>query len=984
MTFENIENIISLLCTIVGLLYCVFRYIEAPKRGYRFILAFFLANFLSEYYWTIYGLVMRSYPDVSEFAAYLGWNVGFFCLLLAVYFMRGEGAKRLSHPIMLLPVIINVPQFLLYIRYGAVLNNIWMVGTTTLTMILCLQDIAYYHKHRAGRKAFPLFSVLVLAFLIAKYGMWTASCFDWNSELSNPYIYCSILGSLVSVFFGYGARKHYEAEGSGTITKKASEQRFQVLIQTVLSLVIIGICAVGYFTAFWIKGSLSNDSGIIRNERQLVIYLFAISVILILLVLVLLYVLTSRYRHIIESTRRMNEGKRSRLNFFITIVVTLALMVFAVVYNSTVLYNASVVGTYEDGDEEIETLATELENYLTVAVTTLRVAADSVDLMALNGSSVREIEQFIMDQTKRQSEQFDENFTGIYAYINGVYLDGLGWVPPEGYEPTSRDWYKAAVEANGETVIVSPYVDAQTDSVVITICRSISDAEQGDAGQSRNVVCLDVIVNHIQELTQAAEIAGKGYGMIVNADGFIIAHKDTALNGQNIAEVYDQALLNSIVNAKTNRIATKMNGEDCTLFVSPVMDQWYSVVVISNWELFEGTQSQLAINIMVSLITFCLITFFYYMGYKNEEISGKKVKEMNLQVITALATAIDAKDPYTKGHSTRVSEYAVMIANALGWEKERTDDLRYSALLHDIGKIGIPDSILNKPTRLTDVEFDIIKSHTTTGGEILRDRTVVDSAEDVALSHHERYDGKGYPRGLRGKEITEEARIVGIADAFDAMHSNRVYRKACDHDYIYRQLTEGRGKQFDPEYVDVLINLWDQGLLEECLKSGSESEGADQEIEASLHEEVETFVSENANSELLVADIKNAGNYEGALNVEYNQFAKLYEFIAHLEKRFNHPFKLILITLDRKAEDGSSANNLENAMFYMDRAIRISIRDVDIVTKYNGQQFLVIMLGTDLDGVKIAVDRIFKSYFRMNGSNAFSPSYSILEAKSEP
>ena len=385
----------------------------------------------------------------------------------------------------------------------------------------------------------------------------------------------------------------------------------------------------------------------------------------------------------------------------------------------------------------------------------------------------------------------------------------------------------------------------------------------------------------------------------------------------------------------------------------------------------------------MNVATFCVVGMLLYAVICTRNIrelyQSERIQKMTLHTIRTLANAIDAKDPYTRGHSTRVSQYAVMIAEALGWKKARINDLRYAALLHDIGKIGVPDSILNKPTRLTDVEFDIIKSHTTTGGEILGERTVIESARDVALSHHERYDGMGYPRGLSGKEITEEARIVGIADAFDAMNSNRIYRKACDRDYILSQLKEGRGKQFDPDYADVLIDLWDRGLLDESLKSGAESKADSEKIEASLHEAVETFVSQNTSGELLVADIEQAGKYEGALNVEYSQFAKLYEFTANLEKRFEHPFKLILITLERKGGEDSLSANLENAMFYMERAIRISIRDVDIVTQYNRQQFLVIMLGTDLTGVNIAVDRIFKSYFRMSGSNAFTPSYMVAD-----
>ena len=389
----------------------------------------------------------------------------------------------------------------------------------------------------------------------------------------------------------------------------------------------------------------------------------------------------------------------------------------------------------------------------------------------------------------------------------------------------------------------------------------------------------------------------------------------------------------------------------------------------------------------MNVVTFCLVGMVLYAVICTRNIrelyQSQRIEQMSFQTIQTLANAIDAKDPYTKGHSTRVSQYAVMIAEKLGWKKARIDDLRYAALLHDIGKIGVPDSILNKPARLTEVEYDIIKSHTTMGGDILQERTVVDKAEDVARSHHERYDGAGYPRGLTGQETSDEARIVAIADAFDAMNSNRVYRKACEREYILEQLNEGREKQFDPKYVDILIDLWNGGHLEECLNTIPRAEESSGAMVTSLHEAVASFVSESAKSDLLIEDIKYAGSYEGALNVEYSQFTRLYEFIGNLEKRFKHPFKLVLITLDRNPEDDSGDDALKRAMFYMDRAIRISVRDVDIVTQYNRQQFLLIMLGTDLDGVKRAVDRVFKSYFRMNGSNAFSPSYTIVETKAE-
>ena len=162
MSFESVESIASLLCTIVGLLICAFKYIESPKSWYKYLTAFFLANFFSEYYWAVYELVIHDYPDVSMFMAYLGWNIGYLVLLVAVFFLRNRESRKYFHPVILLPFITNVPQFVLYISFGGVLNNLWEVGITTLTMVFCLQEIMYYVANREKFLSFPHFSLLIL------------------------------------------------------------------------------------------------------------------------------------------------------------------------------------------------------------------------------------------------------------------------------------------------------------------------------------------------------------------------------------------------------------------------------------------------------------------------------------------------------------------------------------------------------------------------------------------------------------------------------------------------------------------------------------------------------------------------------------------------------------------------------------------------------------------------------------------------------
>lgn len=177
------------------------------------------------------------------------------------------------------------------------------------------------------------------------------------------------------------------------------------------------------------------------------------------------------------------------------------------------------------------------------------------------------------------------------------------------------------------------------------------------------------------------------------------------------------------------------------------------------------------------------------------------------QTMITLASMIDAKDKYTKGHSFRVAQYTVKLARKLGMKQDEIRNLNYIALMHDCGKIGVPDEVLNKPGRLTDGEFKVIQSHTIAGGRILEHFSAIEGIRDGALYHHERYDGKGYPEGLKGENIPYYARIICVADSFDAMNSNRCYRMRLKRDVIVSELEKNSGTQFDPKIAECMIEL---------------------------------------------------------------------------------------------------------------------------------------------------------------------------------
>lgn len=199
---------------------------------------------------------------------------------------------------------------------------------------------------------------------------------------------------------------------------------------------------------------------------------------------------------------------------------------------------------------------------------------------------------------------------------------------------------------------------------------------------------------------------------------------------------------------------------------------------------------------------------------KNLEQEVNKKTEENerlfLHVVQALAEAIDAKDTYTNGHSGRVAEYSREIAKRHGYKGKQLDDIYMLGLLHDVGKIGIPDAIINKPARLTDEEFEVIKNHPVMGAKILKSIKEMPSLMTGARWHHERYDGTGYPDGLKETDIPEEARINAVADAYDAMSSKRSYRDVLPQEKVREEIERGKGIQFDPVFADIMLAMIDE------------------------------------------------------------------------------------------------------------------------------------------------------------------------------
>jgi putative nucleotidyltransferase with HDIG domain len=213
----------------------------------------------------------------------------------------------------------------------------------------------------------------------------------------------------------------------------------------------------------------------------------------------------------------------------------------------------------------------------------------------------------------------------------------------------------------------------------------------------------------------------------------------------------------------------------------------------------------------------CSMGSLMAVAVSNARMEGRQ-RTTFLRTMESLATALEARDEYTRGHSQRVCEVSMMIAEHLGFTGDALEELRIGTILHDIGKIGVPDSILNKRGRLTDEEFAVMRSHPVIGYDICKPLMLDDGVLMIIRNHHEKLDGSGYPDQLRGGELPPSLRIVCVADAFDAMSSRRPYRGVMDIESVFSELSKGAGIQFDPVVVEALRDLLPTERMQACYR----------------------------------------------------------------------------------------------------------------------------------------------------------------------
>jgi len=648
MFWEYLENTLQLSVTILMLLVCLLQYIGSKKRPWFYLVVFFLGTLVSSYHWTAYLLIMGASPNTSDAMIYIGWNVAFLVLLFLVWHVKTPEERKYFHPLMLLPIPLNIYQLILYLPYGVV-NSVYQVTVLTAVSCLSLQSLLFHRKQKEKRKEKFLLPVAALVFTVCEFGMWTSSClYEPASYLYYPF---SILSSLNYVFIVYAVSRICGAGRNGI---RAMGLRSDNILKAVYVVLVVLLCAFGgILVGSWMRDTIA--AGLREGSETsaydvipVILFIFSLVIVIFAIATVMVSFLGKK-----DAPEKQEDGSEARNgisrqensaaeaqgipvfgasagetkrrnNLIIPLLLILALMIIMVVYTSQVINNVTVVNLHEIGEDKISGVEAKLVNYLDSNKSVLRVTADTVDHMVRTGSTSEEILNYIQEETAVLASQFNADYTGLYGYIQGQYLDGLAWVPPEGYDPVQRAWYTAAVEGAGDIVIVPPYLDAQTGDIVISICRRLSD--------EKNVLALDMTMNSIQDMANELRLREKGYGFIMDESGLIVAHPDESRKGLMLGDNDEEKqFLEQVRTVRDGYFEMSLLGKPSTVFVKPILNQWYVIITISNEELFAEHGKQLAVNVLICSVIFSLIALFYFLGNRNEQNISRRMEEMKME-----------------------------------------------------------------------------------------------------------------------------------------------------------------------------------------------------------------------------------------------------------------------------------------------------------------------------------------------------------------
>lgn len=425
---------------------------------------------------------------------------------------------------------------------------------------------------------------------------------------------------------------------------------------------------------------------------------------------------------------------------------------------------------------------------------------------------------------------------------------------PDTYDARTREWYKGTVNKKGDIYWTEPYLDAgDSGKILQTVSKAVYDGEH-----LKGVVALDIELSKFTEIIQNLSFAKSSSIFLLNQSNQIIAH-----NSEDI-DFYKDMFINGLTDRSISNFKTIAGEEFVTSWTPLNINEWKLVAVTKTTFRDELAVMKKQILFIVCITVLISVIFSYY-GFKsiftqlnkliknteeyangnfntrcsvdsNDEFKTLALSMNNMldsiealiderdenyiKTVKVLANAIEASDEYTRGHCDRVGEISNDIGRYMGLDSDALMQLEFACILHDIGKIAIPERILNKTTQLTHEEYELIKRHPSIGYDIVKDIHFLERANKAIVQHHERIDGKGYPYGLHQDEICLEAKILAVADAFDAMTSQRVYKtKTMNLDEVIEELRRCTGSQFDRTVVEafVVVSEFDGNVIEETI-----------------------------------------------------------------------------------------------------------------------------------------------------------------------